>query len=666
MFKIIVAFIISVLISLAFYYKTKPDLTLRQRLALTFFRIIALYVVLIFLLTPIIYYIKNYKEQPVVALLKDNSGSMDIKHETKSKTESIILSYNALLQEYKNNGYFVKEHTFADGLGGRKNSTLLIPSLEELLKNLGKTELHRIILFSDGWFKDTDQRTIRNFNVPLDCIADTLVTRKTDLYISEFRHNKQGYRNELNLFEVEVKALQYDANATVQLFVNGEKVRDKSVNFRNDAFQTITFDYRFLKTGMYKLETRISAAGISEQTLSNNSYLSAIDILSDKERILLLSDAPNWDSKFILDTIRENNRLEPLSYMVKGNELFQGEQKAIISNWDNITAIIIVNQGALRLNSYLSGNIINQVKKGTGLLFTGLSVPELSAILPLKQSNIRSSYQGLLKMLPAAGVYSALQIPGDELLLIPPLDYYYQTAGTQYEVIATMDNASKSPAIAVSSVHSGKVVCFAFTNLWRWQMQSKNQGYRNFTTDLLAWLRNKSSGVMVALYESSYLMGEPIEIKLSALNELRKTSQNIAPLITVFNSQRDTVFSDYLIKDGDYYKVLFRTQKADTYDFRISDKSSGLATNGKFIVHSQSTESNDLGYNIPLLSWISSQTNGKFMSIEEALSYKPLKAMKKNKIERKEYPLYKKWYLVFLFITMFCLELFFRRRWGLL
>jgi len=32
----------------------------------------------------------------------------------------------------------------------------------------------------------------------------------------------------------------------------------------------------------------------------------------------------------------------------------------------------------------------------------------------------------------------------------------------------------------------------------------------------------------------------------------------------------------------------------------------------------------------------------------------------------KDIPLYRKWYVLTLFIVAFCLELFFRRRWGLL
>jgi hypothetical protein len=584
----------------------------------------------------------------------------------KTKASQMKSAKDVISESYKISRYNIQEYAFADGINGDKNSTSLVPSIERILQEQKDSDINAMVLFSDGWFKDTDLRIVKNLNIPIYCVIDTTRNVSIDLAISEFRHNKQGYRNEPNLFEVDVKSTQYKGKTLVQFFVNGSKINEKSISFQNGLAQSVAFDYRFPKTGLQKLEAKVVAQEVKETSLWNNSYASAIDILNDKEQILLITDAPNWDSKFIIDSVKENNRLEVLSYTAKSKQLYLGEKKSAINNWDNITSIVLINQGSIQLDLTTAGNIIKKVKQGTGLLYMGLPISELAEVLPLRLSNIKSSYQGLLKFSPTSGAYSAFQIPNDELTKIPPVDYYYLTHSNESIIIASMDNTQKSPAIALSNQNNGKVVSFAFLSLWKWQMQSKSQAYKTFISDLITWLRNKSSSQFLAMYEPSYLLGDPIEFKLIAVDELRKTRLSIAPKITIFNEKMDSVYSDFMVSDNDNYKLQVKLTQPGQYSFRISDKSTQNNINGRFLVHAQNTESRDIDYNLPMLSWLAAQTGGRLLNMEQVQAFKPIEAVNKTKIERKENQIYKKWYFLSLFILIFCLELFLRRRWGLL
>ncbi|MFO7659388.1 MAG: hypothetical protein R6V77_00575 [Candidatus Cloacimonadaceae bacterium] len=666
MFSYIIAGLASVAAALVLYFKTNPGLAQKQKISLAVLRALALGLVFLFLLTPIIYYIRHFTERPEIILLKDNSASMQIQHQSQSKADRLESLYSKLKAAYKDAGYLVREQVFADGLNGDKNSTFLLPALEELRQQDGKTDLRQIILFSDGWLRDTDLPALKNYDMPVHAVFDSSRQQAADLLVSDFRHNKQGYRNELSLFEASVQATDYTGSAILKFIIDNQVAAQKNVSFQMEPVQTVSFNHRFAKTGLHKVEVQVSAAGVIEQTQSNNNHLSAIDILTDKERMLLFTDAPNWDTKFILDVIRENNRIEPASYTVKGNQLYQGEQNTTLRDFNNVTAIIIVNQGSLQLDNTLAQSIMAQVRQGCGLLYMGLPVPQLNEILPLRQANIRSSYKGLIKLQPAAGVYSAFNIPSDELAQIPPVDYYYLSAIPTAEVLAVLDNAQKSPAAAVSAALNGKVISLAFLNLWRWQLQSKNQGYKTFTADLLTWLSNRTAGQFRALYEPAYYPEEPLSIRLTAIDETRRARSDLAPKITVVNSKNETVFSDFLTQAEEDYTVSFRLTNPDQYSFRIVDQNSGKSAAGKFLLLPRNQEARDLGYNHTLLSWITQQTSGRIMNLEETANYQPVKAVKADRMEKKDFPLYKKWYLITLFIIVFCLELFFRRRWGLL
>ncbi len=649
------------------YFRSNPELALKQRVTLTVLRFAVFFLLCLFLLTPMIYYIKRYIDKPTVILLKDNSQSMSIDHRGKTKTEAMETSYSSMSKTFKQSGYSVKELEFADGLKGNKNSTFLLSTLEALRASLKKTSINSIFIFSDGWFRDIDLNVLKAYDIPVNTIADTTRNLNADLQIIELRHNRQGYRNELSVFEAGIKSTGFGKSAQVQFMVDDKLLKQKTVSFEKELVQTVTFENRFSKLGMHKLEVRIQSDKLNEQTLSNNNYSSAIDILNDKDKILLLTDAPNWDNKFILDAISENNRWQTQSITIEGQELYQGGQKTTLNNLDNVSVIIILNQGTIQLDSKLAQIILNKVNQGCGLLSCGFPVPQLTDILPLRQSNIRSTYQGIFKLLPVSAAYSVFQIPVDELNLIPPIDYYYVTPSASAEILAVMDNSQKSPAIAINNLSRGKVVSFSFLNLWRWQLQSKSFAYKNFVTDLIVWLGNKGAGQMTAIYQPSYLLGEEIEIKLSASDEIHKLKSGLTPRINVFNAKNDSIYSDFMLLDNsNNYNIRFRINKPDNYHFRIIDQSIAQSVQGSFVLQQQNQESRDLGYNISLLSWIASQTGGKFMNIAEAKDIKPLKAVMSKRTEKSEFPLYKKWYLISLFVIVFCFELFLRRRWGLL
>ncbi len=662
----LISFLAALILAVILYSRTNPSLTGKQKLGLIILRAAAWAMLLAFLITPVIYYIRKYLERPEIVLLRDTSASLQLRHGGKTKSSRLDPAYHKLKSAYKKAGYIIRELVFADGIDGDSKSTNLIPALVRVRELNDKSTFRNVVIFSDGWFRDTDLKMIGDYDLPVIVVADTSSDRVADLQITDFRHNRQGYRNELSLFETGIKADGFRGQARVSFMVDGKAVQEKAVSFSQENLQTVTFEYRFASLGLHRVEARLTAAGLTESGQANNNYTSAIDILSDKDRILLLTDTANWDTKFLLDTIKENNRWEPVSLLVKGDGLYAGDKKVSVSNWESYTCIVITNQGSLQLDSALASSLGGRVSQGCGLLYMGLPVSQLASILPLQQSNVRSVYKGLFQMLPAAGAYPVFQISPDELREIPPVDYYYLASSATAEVLAVLDNAQKSPAIAVSTAAGGKVAAFSFLNLWRWQLRSAEQGYRNFSHDLISWLSSSSKGSLTALYEPSYFLDEPLTIRLQAVDEIRRVQRGLSPRLSLLDEKNETILSDFMLQDGDEYKLGLKLDKPGQYSFRITEPGSSLTTNGRFIVQAQNLESRDLGYNIPLLSWISDQTGGRFLSLGQAQSFFPPKAESSPRIEKRDFPLYKKWYLLTAFILIFCLELYFRRRWGLL
>lgn len=665
MLKYILALLIAVVFSAVLYYRTKPELSISKKLLLFGLRTLTVTVIILFLLTPIIYFIRKYYPKPTVILLRDVSQSMHNVADKISKAqaeESIFARYKSA---YSKAGYDVKDYEFADGLKGKASATYLTPTLEKVLSLNTGVQIQSIVLFSDGWFRDQSLSYVKNLEIPLTTIGDTISSNKYDIEVSDIRHNRQSYRNEVSLFEADLKATAYSGTAKAVFYVDGKPVNSKTVSFGKDPVQTVSFDYRFTKTGLSRVDIKISADK-NETNLANNQYPGAIEILNDKELLVVLTDKPNWDGKFILDTIQENTRWQSQSFIHRSSALYQGDKQVNFTDWGKVSVFVIINQGNLSLDSNLAKAIQTAVIGGAGLMYIGLPIASLAEILPLRASNIRSQYQGLFRFVPAAGVYSAFQVPEAEISQIPPVDYYYLTSNNAAETIAGMDNPQKSPAISYLKTSGGKVIGYSFLNLWRWQMQSATGSYRSFISNQLVWLSNKDNGLFAPIYQPGYFMGDPVQIRLSASDETHKASSALSPRLTVTDEKGKAVYSDFMAQDKEQYLLNLRLPEPGKYSFTISDAATGKKTGGSFIVYPQNREDRDRGYNLPLLGWLASQTGGRFMNLTEAAGYSPFKAVRTEHIQKIDFPLYKKWYLITLFLLSFCLELFLRRRWGLL
>jgi len=627
---------------------------------------LSLSILLLLLISPILYYLRQITEKQQVIVLRDVSGSMDLRSGDQPKKEVLAIPGRELAAKFAAAGYELHDYAFARGLHTDKDNTLLMPALEELAKKHDFTKVKGIVLISDGWLRDASLQQVKQLGSPFYALADTIRPRTADLAIAKTITNRQAYRNEPTLIRAEVNSLNYNGPATVRLLLGGAVVASQNVQLRDGIATTVDFTHRFVQTGFYPFSVDISAPGINERSLNNNSFPGAIDVLADKQRIAVISDSPAWDNKFIVDALAENARWEVGHYRVQGTRIMVGDEVLNSLPEANLAAIVLVNNGTLQLSGPVLDYVIRNNSKGVGVLFQGLPASELNAILPLQRSNIASSYQGFLELSPAAASYPMLSFESSDLRDIPPLDYYYVNAARTAEVLATMNNPQQSPAIAVSVQTGGKVLSLAFLNLWKWQLQSGTGGYKKLLTNSVTWLANTSESGYNAIHNASYFLGEEIDLRLRAQDDIRSLRLDLNPELRVLDADGKEVFRDFMTQSEGQYSAGLSLDKAGQYRFEIKDKVSGESSSGRFNVADSSIESRDFDYNLPLLSWLASDTGGRLLNPASIKDFSPLPAQSRVLDLRQDVPLYRKWWVLALFILAFCLELLFRRRWGLL
>ena len=120
-----------------------------------------------------------------------------------------------------------------------------------------------------------------------------------------------------------------------------------------------------------------------------------------------------------------------------------------------------------------------------------------------------------------------------------------------------------------------------------------------------------------------------------------------------------------LAKENEYIFEIESLEKG-IYNYSVFAEKPGQQIGGNFLVTDDNPEARDRGFNQPLLAFISKQTNGKILKAETLQDFTFTKATSIFEELKTELPIYRKWYLIALFLVCFCTELFLRKRWGML
>ena len=116
--------LLALFVSIYYYRKTVPELSKKQKVFLGSLRFISLAIIFILLLNPILYFFYSTFNKPEIIILHDNSESMDQEIDASSKKQMLDNQTEELKKIFKKNSYEITDFNFANGLYGKKNTTI--------------------------------------------------------------------------------------------------------------------------------------------------------------------------------------------------------------------------------------------------------------------------------------------------------------------------------------------------------------------------------------------------------------------------------------------------------------------------------------------------------------------------------------------------------------
>lgn len=285
---------------------------------LLFCRFVVVSALSFLLLSPMIRKVSREVEKPIVVLALDQSQSIINSRDSLKRKEQIRQDMEVLRNELDGT---CEIKVFAFGDHTREQQDFLfrdkLTDFSELYRDLDALYSNRnvgaIVLASDGLYNEGASPVYgpSRLKVPVYSIGLGDTTVRRDLYISSVSHNKTAFLGNSFPLEIVADARQASGTRTV-LTVEEDSIvlLSRTIEIPGDLMhQSIPFLIQAKKKGMHRYKIRLSRID-GEVTYVNNERDVFIEVLENKQRILVLSSAPHPDISAIKSALESSPNYE--------------------------------------------------------------------------------------------------------------------------------------------------------------------------------------------------------------------------------------------------------------------------------------------------------------------------------------------------------------------
>ena len=438
-------------------------------------RFAAISIIALLLLDVFIKRLVNETEKPVIILAQDNSSSLVAgKDSTEIKndyTKAITSFANAVKDKYDVKTYQFDSDPIAIGskpsevFDFKGKETDISKLFSDLENNYANKNIGAIILATDGIYnKGTNPLySIGKFNAPIYTIAlgDTMPLK--DAWIQSINHNQVAYLGNSFPAEVVINAVDLkDKSVTISIAQGGKVLKSELVNINSTNFSsTFNFLLDADKPGIQKYTVSISTLD-EDKNKQNNNQSFVIDVIDNREKVLILANAPHPDVAAIEQSISSTQTYEVEVALL--NDFTKPLKPYSLIILHQITSLPQSIKNQIKANNqslFFIGNdlftFVSSVDSKKTAVDSKKNDVEAVFIKEFPLFNISNELQNYFKEFPAvkSNFYTAKVSVGANLLLSQKIG-----------VVETDE-----PLMVFSESDGMKVCGFLGDGLWRWRMR---------------------------------------------------------------------------------------------------------------------------------------------------------------------------------------------------
>lgn len=696
------------------YRRTVPVVSRRQQWLLIVLRSSALTLTLLSLFEPLLVLTSSSEQLPSVAVLVDRSLSMSQKDKGGDRGELVksllrresfsrlTEASNLQLQQFAHD--LLPLHR--DSLTMNGGATDISGAIQSALKN-SPSQLQSIILITDGNYNagsnplyEAERTRIPIFTIG---VGDTVEQR--DIGVSKLTVNTVGYVESAIPVDAVVRVSGMEqVTATVTLREEGKRIEEKQVtipsSLRSVAEVPVRFSYLPRAEGMKKISVSVSPQA-EEITEKNNTRSAMVKILKNKMQVTVIAGAASPDVAAVLQTLHADQNISAALFVQMPNgELMSRTNAPLPQSLTTTDCLLLIGFPTAQSSGSVVHTIVEKAKERSlsvmfiaGRLIDPQKTKMLEPILPVSVVSPRIDEQSILPaLIPQHRYHALVHIDAEKFPLFrwdkfPPAYASFQTFSSKPEAqtllsVKIQGVTLQNPLLVVRNVAGTKSLAMTGYGINRWKtLAAASPDTRGvfdvWLASMVRWLatRNDDSPFKVEPTKEFFSQGEPIAFTAQLYNENFQPLDNAdLPLaIRTLTGEQAATVSLPSIGSGryeGYAPPLAQGEYVYSAHSLIGGDTVG-STSGRFSVGEQSVEFAETKMNKPMLEQIAEKSGGTYADAAQADSLfasivsRP-DMQPQERITTSEWELWNLPLFLSLIITLFAVEWFLRKRWGML
>lgn len=666
------------------YFRDKQfkELPSGLRKSLPVLRFLFVSILAFLLLEPFLRNTDNTERKPILVFAQDNSASVLNSSDSGWIKVQYPKEVRAFLDDLQDKFEVIPYSFSGDVSQGTDFSfegkeTDISKVFREVEGRLGNLNLGAIILASDGNFNKglNPLYSVNQLQVPVYGIALGDTSRGKDLSISNVFNNKIAFLGNTFPIEVVVDAEECaDCATKVQILKDGTLLHQENFNPGNiSARKVINFQVKAESTGHQKYLVRVSRVE-GEVSYTNNEQSVFIEVLDNRQKILMLARAPHPDVNAIRSAIEKQEGYET-------ELVLSGEFKGDLNPYSLLIALHLTGTDQSDLEVLQKATVAELPVwfiAGTGTriqaLPGGISGMDVQAG-PGRYNDVFPVANNKFSLFTLDE--SSNRIINDFPPLSVPFGNYTARPNSQILLNQRVGNVNTNYPLWTFSESEGRKTSFvAGEGLWRWRMKNYSSAGNHDAFDLLVQKTIQYLSVKAdkrnlrVLHKESFAETEKIILDAELYNESFELVNEPDVRIEIENESGEK-FSYLFNRTQNTYRLDAGNFPAGIYSYSASVIYNGVRSSdkGEFVVLPVSAELQSLSADHGLLYELAAMKNGSVVSPGELNELnkllrerEDLKPVLRSEITVR--PFVELWWVLLLIILLVTAEWFIRRRYG--
>lgn len=708
--SLVLAAVISIILSLFVYRTTVPPVSSAKRYILISLRSVGLFLLFFLLGEPLLSLVTHSVHQPVIAVIADNSQSMAITDRKGRRDETLksVLHSDVWKQIGKNGKltyalFDAKVRNLAgindDSLTFKGEATDIAEALKSMKRTSASSNVQGIVLITDGnsTVGMNPLHEAEELGVPIFTVGIGDTVEQKDLLIRKVLTNDIAYSGTKVPVNITVHSSGFGGERVQVSLRNGTTILDEKALTLDVGTRDYLVPLSLVteKVGMQKFTAEVSILP-GELTGQNNRSNFFIKVLKSKLRVALIAGSPGQDEAFIRRAMASDKNIEIIPFIEQND----GQFYEISLNGEALkTSDCVMLVGFPTKHSTLQSlqTVLDaaDIEKPILIILSRTmdldKLHTLDPLLPFRFENAAPNELQVFAAVPESQRNNPiLKISNTTNTVevwskLPPV---FRQQGNfrpkvESEVLVSVRLQSlplADPLIVARNVNKKKSLAVLGYGLWRWDMLSDagsgmDQMLEHFIGNAIRWLTTQEDSRRIRIQSSKqiYTAQDAVEFTAQVYDDTYQPLEDAQVEVRVRNGSDTSPIVLNAVGSGQYHGE-FESLREGEYTFTATVTANGAAIGsdqGTFSVGGLNAEFLDTRMNKSLLQQIAAQTGGQYYDgdnigslahdVTSMPNFNPRDVSKSAEIE-----IWNSRWILTLALFTFALEWFLRKRNGML